>query len=410
MKQAMKTYLKVTINLITMLVTVLLCIFLLPKIIVFFMPFIIGWIIAWIASPLVRFLEEKLKIRRKAVSAFVIIAVLAGVVLLVYGIGAKLVRETISFINELPVLWQNIEREFNQIGANLEVVFRRLPQNVQEQLWNFGNGLGNYLSDVIGSINLGSSTVNVVGSIAKQLPDIFIAVIMSLLSAYFFVADKAYLSDFAKKHVPEAIYYRFDMIRRSFRKAVGGYFKAQFKIEVWIYLEVFVGLLILGIDYAFLIAFGIALLDLLPVFGTGTVMIPWAIIEILSGEYKRAIGLLIIWCVGQLLRQIIQPKIVGDSIGLDAIPTIFLLYIGYHVAGVAGMIFAVPIGIIVLNLYEEGVFDTTKKSMKILFAGFNKFRRIRDEDMAVVFSYEEEIKESYQEEILEQKKEEKKEK
>lgn len=396
MKQAAKTYFKASINILTAIVAILICIFVLPKVIIFFMPFIIGWIIALIASPLVRFFEEKFKIKRKAVSAFVIIAVLAAVVLLVYGVGAKLLRETIGFIDELPVLWQQVEREFNQIGANLEGIYKRLPRDLQGKLMSFGTGLGGYFSDVVSNINLGTSTVTWVGNFAKHLPDVFMAVIMSLLSSYFFVADKSYLSEFAKKYVPHSIFYRYDMVRRSFRNAVGGYFKAQFKIEVWVYIEVLIGLLILGIDYAAVIALGIAILDLLPVFGTGTVMIPWAIIEILSGQYKSAIGLLIIWCLGQLLRQIIQPKIVGDSIGLDAIPTIFLLYIGYQVAGVIGMIFAVPIGIIILNLYEEGVFDTTKKSMKILLAGFNKFRKIREEDWAIVQSYEEELEETYQ--------------
>ena len=128
-------------------------------------------------------------------------------------------------------------------------------------------------------------------------------------------------------------------------------------------------------------------------------MIPWAVIEILSKDYKMAVGLLIIWCVGQLVRQMIQPKIVGDSIGVDAIPTLFLLFIGYKAAGVLGMILAVPIGIIVMNLYEEGVFDTTKQSIQILMAGFNKFRRIRPEDTAIVEAYEKEVEKSYQKEL-----------
>ncbi len=364
------------------------------------MPFIIGWIISLIASPLVRFLEEKLKIRRKAVSAFVIVAVLAAVILLVYGVGVKLVRETVGFINELPVMWENIQAEFIQIGSNLEGLFRRLPMDAQEQLMNFWSGIGNWFSEFIG--NVGTPTFTAVGNFAKRLPDVFMAVIMTLLSSYFFVADKSYLSDFVKKYVPETIYYRCDLIQRSFRNAVGGYFKAQLKIEVWIYILIFIGLLILNINYAFLIAFGIALIDLLPVFGAGTIMIPWAVIEILSGEYKRAIGLLIIWCVGQIVRQLIQPKIVGDSIGIDPIPTLFLLYIGYHAAGVMGMILALPIGIILMNLYEEGVFDTTKESLKILVAGFNRFRRLHHEDTEIVTEYEEEIKEAYEREIHEE--------
>ena len=107
-------------------------------------------------------------------------------------------------------------------------------------------------------------------------------------------------------------------------------------------------------------------------------------------------GLLIIWVAGQLVRQIIQPKIVGDSIGMEPIPTLFLLFIGYKVAGVMGMILAVPIGIIIVNLYEEGVFDTTKQSIQILVAGFNKFRRIRPEDIAIVEEYEREVETNYQ--------------
>lgn len=400
MKRESVTYVKSILNLLTALVILLLCIFLLPKCIGFFMPFIIGWIISLIASPLVRLLEEKLKIRRKAVSAFVIIAVLAGVILLVYGVSVKLIRETVSFVNELPIIWENIEAEFAQAGASLEGLVKRLPVDAQEQLLNFWSGIGSWFSDFISGI--GTPTFEAVGNFAKQLPDVFMAVIMTLLSSYFFVADKAYMSDFVKKYVPESIYYRFDLIQRSFRNAVGGYFKAQLKIEVWIYILIFIGLLVLNIKYAFLIAFGIAFIDLLPVFGAGTVMIPWAVVEILSSEYKRAVGLLIIWCVGQIVRQVIQPKIVGDSIGLDPIPTLFLLYIGYHLAGVMGMILALPIGIILINLYEEGVFDTTKESLKILIAGFNRFRRLHHEDTEIVTEYEEEIKEAYQREVQEE--------
>ena len=179
-----------------------------------------------------------------------------------------------------------------------------------------------------------------------------------------------------KGHMPEALIYRWDMMTRSFKRAVGGYFKAQFKIEIWMYLLLVVGFTVLGVNYTLLIALGIAVLDFLPVFGTGTVLIPWAVIKVLSSDYKMAVGLLIIWCVGQLARQIIQPKIVGDSVGVPPIPTLFLLFIGYKAAGVFGMIIAVPIGIILVNMYEEGVFDTTINSLKILLAGINHFRRL----------------------------------
>lgn len=393
MRRALKIYLKVTLNLFTALVAVLLCIFLLPRLIWFFMPFILGWLISLIASPVVRFFEEKLKVKRKAMTALVIVAVLAAVVLLVYLLIAKLVREGVNFINELPDIWNTILAEFNKVGANLQGVYDRMPADTQETIDHIILEMGNYMSSMMGKFELPS--FKAVGNAAKQIPNIFLAVVMCLLSAYFFVADKGYMAAAVEKFVPVSVRYHFDLIRRSFRNAVGGYFRAQFKIECWIYILLVIGLMILGVDYAFLAAFGIAVLDFLPVFGTGTVMVPWAVIELLSENYRMMFGLIAIWLVGQLVRQLIQPKIVGDSIGMDAIPTLFLLYIGYRVAGVLGMILAVPIGIIVVNLYEEGAFDTTRQSLRILAAGFNHFRKIRPDDMAVVEEYERETKDTY---------------
>lgn len=401
MRRALKIYFKVTLNLFTALAAVLLCIFLLPRLIWFFMPFILGWLISLIAAPVVRFFEEKLKVKRKAMSAVVIIAVLAVVVLLVYLLIAKLVREGVNFINELPDIWNTILAEFNKVGANLQVVYDRMPADMQATIDNIILEMGNYMSSIMGKIELPS--FEAVGNVAKQIPDIFLAVIMCLLSAYFFVADKGYMAAAAEKFIPASMRYHFDLIRRSFRNAVGGYFKAQFKIECWIYILLVIGLMILGVDYAFLVAFGIAVLDFLPVFGTGTVMVPWAIVELLSENYRMMFGLIAIWLFGQLVRQVIQPKIVGDSIGMDAIPTLFLLYIGYRVAGVLGMILAVPIGIILVNLYEEGAFDTTRQSLRILTAGFNHFRKIRPDDMAVVEEYEREAKDRYRQETAQEK-------
>lgn len=404
MKQSVRTYVKVILNILTTLVILLLCIFLLPRCIYFFMPFVIGWIISLIASPVVRFFEEKLKIKRKGASVIVIVAVLAAVILIVYAVLSKLIQEGTSFINELPTLWEGIRSEFVQIGANLQGVYNRLPADMQNTLSNIGVQMGAYFGDMME--NAGTPTFEAVGNVARQLPDIFLGTIMCILSAYFFVADKSYMSDVMKKYVPDSVRYRFDLVRRSLRNAVGGYFKAQLKIEFWVYLLLVIGLLALHVRYALLVALGIAFMDLLPVFGTGTIMIPWAIIEILSKNYKMAVGLLIVWCVGQLVRQMIQPKIVGDSMGMDAIPTLFLLFIGYKTAGVLGMILAVPIGIIVVNLYEEGVFDTTRQSIQILAAGFNGFRKIRPEDTAIITEYEKEVESSYRKELENAKEEE----
>lgn len=380
-----RTYLKVFLNLGISLCILLVCVFLLPRIIIWFMPFVTGWIIALIASPLVHFFEKRLKIRRKAGTAFVIISVIALVILAGYLIGAQLVEQIAEFIGDVPKLWEAAQEDFAQIGEKLSVALKYLPSELQFTINSITGNVQEYFGGIMESIS--EPTITALGNFVGSLPNIVISVIMSLLFAYFYVADKGYLSGLLEKAIPDSVLVRLQMIKRGLTKAVGGYFKAQLKIEVWMYLLLGIGFSILQVKYAFLIAIGVAILDLLPFFGTGTVLIPWAIIKFLSADYKMVIGLLIIWGVGQLARQLIQPKIVGDSVGLAPIPTIILLFVGYRVAGVIGMIIAVPIGIIILNLYEEGVFDTTINSLKILYAGISNFRHLTKEDMEEVEHY-----------------------
>lgn len=379
MKQSNRKYAKVVLNLLIAGMILLFSVVLLPKVLVFFSPFLFGWIIAVIASPLVRFFEEKFRIRRKAGTVVVIIAVIGLVVTGVYFVGTKLAEQAVGLIAALPVMWQSAEQDFAEIGKNLQVFYERLPGNVVETINSVGEQVNRIGGELIGSIS--TPTITAVGNFARQLPSIIIGIIMGLLSSYFFIAEKDYVTKTIREHTPDSILYRWDLMKRSLKRAVGGYFKAQLKIEVWMYLLLLIGLSVLGIDYAILIALGIAVLDFLPFFGTGAVLIPWAIVKFLSGDYKMTIGFLIIWGGGQLARQVIQPKIVGDSVGMPSIPTLFLLYIGYKAAGVLGMIFAVPIGIILQNMYQEGLFETTINSLKIVVNGINSFRKLTPEDL-----------------------------
>lgn len=378
MRHSAIKYVKVFLNLLTALFILLFVLFVAPRIIGFFMPFVVGWIIALIANPLVRFLDEKIRIRRKAGSAIVIVAAIALVIGAGYWIGSILVREAVGFVHELPQIWEAMEEDVSNAGRALEGIGRYLPANLEEQLAGVMDALMGFLSRAANG--LGTPTVSAVGNFAKNIPSIFINVIMCLLSSYFFVAEREEVIHTLQKYVPAGFREKWSLMYRSMTSAVGGYFKAQLKIGIWMYFLLVIGFLILNVEYALIIALGIALLDFFPVFGTGTVLVPWALIKILGGDYRMALGLLILWGVGQLARQLIQPKIVGDSIGVPAIPTLFLLFIGYKVGGVGGMILAVPLGIILANMYQAGFFSTTIDSLKILIHGFNRFRRLTEED------------------------------
>ena len=159
---------------------------------------------------------------------------------------------------------------------------------------------------------------------------------------------------------------------------MGGYFLAQFKIMFIIAAVLAAGFLILGVNYALLLAVIIAILDFLPILGTGTILIPWAVIRLVAGEYAFGFGLVIIYVLTLVLRQVIQPKIVGDTMGLDPLMTLLFLYLGFKISGIAGMILAVPIGMLFLNLYEFGAFDSFIDSVKTLIHDINAFRKRRD--------------------------------
>ena len=125
-----------------------------------------------------------------------------------------------------------------------------------------------------------------------------------------------------------------------------------------------------------IIAFGIAFLDMLPVFGTGTVLCPWAVIKLFSGNYYIAAGMIILYIVTLVVHQLVQPKLIGDSVGLDPFAALFFMFIGYKVSSVVGMILAIPIGMIFINLYKAGAFDTVVWCLKEAISDFNSFRRV----------------------------------
>ena len=363
MKKTLKKHLKGVFLAILGLITGILCIILGIKMFKFFLPFIIGWILAMIASPLVEFLEKKLKISRKHTSMVIIIMVLGAIIGGSYLIGAKVMTETGKFLYQDHNLLRSIIKE--------------LPDNVQASIDNTQEELGKEIGTIISTVS--ELTVDYAGNIAKNLPNALISTIFTLLSSYFFIADRNRILEFGRKHPPKMIQDKWRMLAESFKKVFSGYFKAQFKIMGVIWLILFIGMLILRVKFAILISFLVSFLDMLPFFGTGTALIPWAIFKALSGDTSFAVGLVILYLVTQLVRRIIEPKMVGDSIGMNPLVTLIFMYTGYKISSVLGMILAVPIGAIVINFYKAGVFDGMLKNIRNLFRDFVRWARTTEE-------------------------------
>ena len=333
----------------------------------FFMPFVIGWIIAAIASPLVNWLEKRLKIVKKLGSALIVILVLAAIVLVLYFGISRLAAEISDLIRNFPDMYAQLETGLRQIGDTLSGIFERLPSGIQNGWNTVVRNLDQYMGNLVS--NMSEPTVMAAGNIAKSVPYYLISFIVAVLSAYFFIVEREKVLAWMKRVSPESVQKRMTLVMDNLRYAVGGYFKAQFKIMGIVFLILLVGLGILDTGYFVLVAFLIAFLDFLPFFGTGTAMIPWAVYEFFMGDYKMTVALIVIYVITQAVHQLLQPKLVGDSVGLNPLVTLFLLYIGYRMGGILWMILAVPIGMVLINMCQAGAFDYIFDDVKILVDG-----------------------------------------
>ncbi len=367
-----RPYWKVLVSLIFSLTATFLFIFIGLKGIFYFMPFVIGWFLSFVANPLVIWLERRLKIKKKLGSAIIIILVLTVFVTVIYFAVSRLWSEAVSLSRDIPQMYREIEKGLSVIGERGSEVFNMFPQGIQTG-WNAAvENFDTYMGSLIGKIS--EPTVEAAGNMAMRIPSMLIYTIVTIMSAYFFIADRESVIVWAKKIFPDPIVRRMTMIMDNLKYAVGGYFKAQFKIMGVVFLILLIGFSFFGLRFSIIWALLIAFLDFLPFFGTGTALIPWAVYKFLVGDYKFMIALIVLYGVTQLVRQLIQPKLVGDSIGLSPLFTLVLLFVGYKVGSILGMIFAVPIGMIVVNLYKAGGFDYILDDVRILIEGIMSFR------------------------------------
>ncbi|MCD8068824.1 MAG: AI-2E family transporter, partial [Lachnospiraceae bacterium] len=375
------TNLKIALNLIFPLAVLLLALWLIPRILVFFMPFVVAGIIAWIVTPVVNLVEKHLRLKWK-VSMVVVIALVIGLVVLVlYGLCSLLVSMIGRFLYDLPELWNGLLEDSSGLDDILQKLLFFLPEEQVSSILNFLSNSSDTVGNALNSLSsfLLDRAAGIAASAAGQLGNVFISVIMCLIAVFFFVLDRDSLARVLNR-LPENLRHNVEVVRNSISHSVGGYFRAQIRIEVWIYLLLTVCLGRLRVRYFPLAALGIAVLDMLPVFGTTIVLAPWALICLLNGQIVKALGLIALIGGAQLVRQMIQPKYVGESLGMPPIPTLFLLYAGYRLGGVTGMIVAVPLGILAVALYKEGLLKGIEDSLALLAGRFRAFRQYDEEE------------------------------
>ncbi len=367
-----KRIIRILLNILVPMAAIVLACTLGPWLLKFFMPFVIGWCIAMIANPLVRFLEKHLKLVRRHSSVLIVVLVLAVVIGGVYFLFSRLFMELAGLIGDLPELYQAGKEEVQSAFLALSNLFERLPDGIQNSITQFSNNLGELAGNLMSKIAF--PTVTVAGNVAKRIPGALVNSIVVIFSSYFFIVERDQMLETLNRIMPEGVKKYLQFLKKDIKRLIGGYFLAQFRIMFVVAVILAIGFLVLGVNYGLILAALIAFLDFLPLFGTGTALFPWAVVKLLSGEWAFAVGLILLYLLTQAVRQIIQPKIVGDSMGLSPFATLFLLYLGFKLRGISGMILAVPVGILVVNLYQFGIFDSLIANIKLLAEEINRLR------------------------------------
>ena len=366
-------YLKVIVNLLLTISLGLILLLVGPKILGFFLPFVVAYVLSLIANPIVKFMEKRIKIARKHGSAILIVVVVALIFGLLYFVISLLFQEIASLITDLPNIAKQITESLEGISTKFVRIYEALPYSVKNFLDNFNTSAQGSLDKLISGIDI--SKIMNAGVVVKSFADTVFKVIITILATYFFIADRENLVAAANKVLPESTRNFYRIISDNFKTAVGGYFKAQFKIMVILMVVMYLTFEVLGISYAFILALVIAVIDFLPVLGTGLVFWPWAIISFLNENYVEAIVILVLYLACQVIKQVLQPKMVGDSIGISPFYTLVFMFIGYKLYNIVGMIFGIPIGMVLISLYRIGMFERIIRGIKIIANGINEFRK-----------------------------------
>lgn len=364
---------RICTNLAVAIGAILLVVFVLPKLLKFFFPLIIAWIVAMVANPLIRFLEKRIKLMRKHGTILVIVLVLAAMTAAVYGVAALAISQTSSLVHELPEIYSSVTQNLQGILEKLHARVHFIPANIQGFFVTEENSMNDYITSAMEKLD--SDTFSKMGSMASSFIDFIVYAVLTILASYFMTVEKENINSLLRENTPKGVQDFIRKVKDIFVQAIGGYFKAHFKIMVVIFFITVIPFSVMGISYSGLLAAGVAIMDFLPFFGAGTILGPWAVYELLTGGYQRGIILIVLYLIIMVVRQFLEPKLIGDSIGISAFQILIFMLIGYRSGGMMGLILSIPVGMILLACYREGMFESYIRGIKILIQDIAEYRK-----------------------------------
>jgi sporulation integral membrane protein YtvI len=321
----------------------LLCIrYLLPVV----LPFLIGALIARCVDPAVRLLLRKTQSPRwvcagACVGAFYLL--LGGILWLLL---RQVWRELTDLFVQLPEFVSLLAEPMARLHLQLAAVADRAPDGLGEALESWVERLFSGSAGWIDTLN--SKVFTFATSFLSALPNAVLFLVTGVLSSFFLASQWPTVKKWLRNALPAPHRDRVAVVADRLRRAFGGWCIAQLKLMSVTFCIVTVGLFLIGVDYALLFGLLIALIDALPVFGTGTILVPWGLLMFARGQTQRGLALLLLYGTATLTRTALEPKLVGRQIGLNPLLTLLAIYSGYRFLGVWGMILF-PIGALLLK-------------------------------------------------------------
>lgn len=323
---------KVTKRLLTLVITII-GIYLAFKLAVFYMPFLIAFIIAVIVEPIIRKVHKKTNLTRKVSAIIVLVVVFAIIIgLLIWGI-AVLIDEGSSLLSSLNFY---IDEGYNYIIGYIDRVNLDEIQMSEEVEKIIKNSTSNLLDTVSKWVtNFLTSMITRISSIGT----VGVYAIITILATYFICADRLFILDQIEHHFPKDWVKKLSNNIKKIITLLGGYLKAEVILIVINFILVLIGLFAfeifgLNVGYPLLMALLIAFADALPIVGSGTIMLPWAIISAMNGNINLALALFILFVVISVVRQLLEPKVVSNQIGIHPIFTLIAMYTGFKAMGI----------------------------------------------------------------------------
>jgi len=318
---------------------------------VYLSPFFFGLIIAALMEPLVRWFTKKLKGKRWIASLICLLLFMILISSLGAWLVSTLVRQVSSFVEHAPTHIENLGDRLDDFNFRLQRFNENLPAGI------YIPEIQEVMLSIVGAL-FGSGVADQGMRFAVGVPNFFLNMIVALISAYFFMTDREKIFGAIGNAMPKWVTKQWGQTKKGLSRALSGYFRAQYILMIMVCIVSVIGLLILGNQYALLLGLLLAALDFLPIIGIGIVLVPWALISLISGNIHQAIGLGIIWGVVTIARQVMQPKILGDQMGAHPLASLMSIIIGFRIFGLLGLIIGPSLLMVFIAIYETNTSNT----------------------------------------------------